>query len=330
MDPRSLEVPTLPPPPKAVSALVYGFNAVASNVAVILFPILFDVFLWLGPRLKADALLAPIMEMLPEIQRQAPVGQAKIIVQLMTEFYNGFNLFSVLRTFPLGVFSLMSVNISVKSPLGTRPALGSSDVLITLGFILLLNILGWLVGSLYFKVVADAALKPHVGPSFARAVLHSMLLSLFWAIISVLATFPALLIMWAITLLDGVLRTVVFMLLAVPASWLLMSIFFSFHGVFVNGQNAFTATLSSMRLLRYGLPPLGWFTMLAIITSQGMDMLWHVPPEDSWMMGVGILGHAFVSTGLLAASLVYYRDLTIWIESASKWFEKQRTSRARA
>jgi hypothetical protein len=83
-------------------------------------------------------------------------------------------------------------------------------------------------------------------------------------------------------------------------------------------------------MLRYALPPLGWFAMLAIIISQGMDMLWRVPPAESWMMGIGILGHAFICTGLLAASFIYYRDLNAWIESAQQWLKKQNTSSARA
>jgi len=70
--------------------------------------------------------------------------------------------------------------------------------------------------------------------------------------------------------------------------------------------------------------------MLTIVISQLMDMLWRVPPTESWMMGVGILGHAFISTSLLAASFIYYRDLNTWIESAQQWLKKQNTSSARA
>jgi hypothetical protein len=31
---------------------------------------------------------------------------------------------------------------------------------------------------------------------------------------------------------------------------------------------------------------------------------------------VGILGHSFVATALLASSFVYYRDMTAWLQSA--------------
>jgi hypothetical protein len=32
------------------------------------------------------------------------------------------------------------------------------------------------------------------------------------------------------------------------------------------------------------------------------------------MMLVGIAGHAFVTTALLAASFIYYRDMNAWLE----------------
>ena len=58
--------------------------------------------------------------------------------------------------------------------------------------------------------------------------------------------------------------------------------------------------------------------------------LWHAAPADSWMMGVGILGHAFISTSLLAASFIYYRDLNLWIETALQWLNKHNKSSAQA
>ena len=83
-------------------------------------------------------------------------------------------------------------------------------------------------------------------------------------------------------------------------------------------------------MVRYSLPNVGWFSMLVIVLSQGMDMLWHIPPTSSWMTLVGILGHAFISTSLLAASFFYYRDINLWINAALQWLKSNNTSSARA
>jgi hypothetical protein len=42
--------------------------------------------------------------------------------------------------------------------------------------------------------------------------------------------------------------------------------------------------------------------------TAGLDYLWSLPAEDSWMLLVGIAGHAVVTSGLLASTFVYYQD----------------------
>jgi hypothetical protein len=326
MNSRSSELPSLPPPPGAVAALVNGFNAIAGNVAVILFPVALDTFLWLGPRLKADTMLAPILDALPDIQAQMPVEQAAILIQFVTDFRNGLNLFSVLRTFPMGVFSLMSTNISARSPLGMRAALDLPNWLAAFGIMLALTLLGWLAGSLYFRSVSRVALNLQAGPGVFRALLQGALLSGIWMVFFAMANLPFLIALGMIAMLSSLLRTLLLIILSIPLAWVLLAVFYSFYGIFTTSQNLLSSTRSSLRMLRYGLPPLGWFTMLTIVISQGMDMLWRAAPANSWMMGVGILGHAFVSTGLLAAGFIYYRDLNLWIENTLQWIKKQNKS----
>ena len=217
MESRKSELSPLPPPPGVLNALVNGFNATAGNVAIVLFPAALDMFLWLGPRLKVDALLAPIMDVLPEIQAQAPAEQAKLFTQIVTDFQSGFNLFSVFRTFPMGIFSLMSVNISNLSPLGTRAALDVPGWLVAFALVLVLTFFGWLLGSLYFRSVARIALKLEAGPGIFRSLLHGVVLSGAWMLLLSLANLPLIILLWVLTLLDSVIRTILMVLLVVSA-----------------------------------------------------------------------------------------------------------------
>jgi hypothetical protein len=43
-------------------------------------------------------------------------------------------------------------------------------------------------------------------------------------------------------------------------------------------------------------------------------------------MLVGIVGHAFVSTALLASSFVYYRDINVWLKIVFDQLQRQTTS----
>ena len=105
----------------------------------------------------------------------------------------------------------------------------------------------------------------------------------------------------------------VFMLL-----WILIPLVFTPHGIFASGKNAFRAMLISGRLVRALFPGVGLFLLSAVIMAQGMGLLWHMAPDDSWLMLAGIFGNAFIGTGLLAASFVYYRGAAAWAMNARK------------
>jgi uncharacterized membrane protein YdcZ (DUF606 family) len=68
-------------------------------------------------------------------------------------------------------------------------------------------------------------------------------------------------------------------------------------------------------LVRAFLPGTGLFLLLAIILAQGLDSLWLAAPDSSWLNLVGITGHAFIYTSLLAASYVYYLQGLVWMEN---------------
>jgi len=58
------------------------------------------------------------------------------------------------------------------------------------------------------------------------------------------------------------------------------------------------------------------FVLAVFLLSFGLNFLWNIPPKDSWITLLGIFGHSFVSTALLAGSFIYYRDMNIWLQSA--------------
>jgi hypothetical protein len=68
--------------------------------------------------------------------------------------------------------------------------------------------------------------------------------------------------------------------------------------------------LSSLQMTRFSLPNSSLFVLTVLFISIGLNYLWRIPEPDSWMLLVGIFGHAFITTALLAASFIYYRDMT--------------------
>jgi hypothetical protein len=71
------------------------------------------------------------------------------------------------------------------------------------------------------------------------------------------------------------------------------------------------------------------FLLVFVIINTGMNFLWNTPADNSWWMLVGIAGHAFVSSALLAASFIYYRDINAWLTAVLEVLQK-RTASAKA
>lgn len=327
MQAQNSELP--PKPPGAVNALVSGFNAITGNLAVILFPVALDVFLWLGPRLKVYALFQPGIQDLTTFQQSTLTLLPSLTSADIAKSWAEFNLFSILRTYPLGVFSLMLDNQSGNSPLGARLNWEIPNWLVLISAFVLLTCAGLFLGSLYFYFVSRVALKPKTGPGLLRVIFHSLLIWSVWTAVCFMVRpflqFGALLLMN-----NQIIVLLIFLLLAWPVTWAGFMIFFSTHGVFALSKDAFDSLGQNFRLLRYGMPPMGWFALMAIVISQGMDMVWHNPAIDSWMALIGIFGHAFITTGLLAGSFIFYRDLNSWVDDALIWVKTHQITSARA
>lgn len=327
METRNTQLP--PSPPGVITALISGFNAVANRAAVLLIPLAFDLFLWLGPRFSIYNLVAPI---LPELERMPaqmqgfPDNSAVLI-----EFFEKANLFSALSTFPLGVFSLMSGSLATTTPFGERITTSIQNLPGLLLWIIALTVMGWLLGSLYFHSVARlVAPEGKKQPSLAHGLLQGFLLSGFWTALLILTSLPVFIFLVVLMLISPSVTSVVLMLISLLALWLSVPIFFSAHGIFSNADQLFRSIVNSFRLMRYALPSLGWFVLIAVVLSQGLNFLWRIPPADSWFTLLGIFGHAFITTALLAASFIYYRNLNTWIDEALQWIKTQTADSARA
>ena len=314
-----------------MKAILSGFNVVAGNIGIILLPVALDAFLWLGPRLTFSSLAAKGLKWLA--QMQATTGQTQAIPQTVKDVLANINLFSTLRSFPLGVFSLMLFNLSAQTPLGPRINWDVSNLFALFGLPILLIPVGCLLGSLYYYMVSRAALQRNPGPGLVRAAMHSLLLAGAWQFIFGIAFFVVLLpFMAVLQLLSGnfIVSLIFLMIVSWPLTWVGLLVFFSAHAVFTDSKNAFASIGQTFRMLRFGMPPMGWFALMALIISRGMDLLWLSAPAESWMTLIGIFGHAFVSTGLLAASFIFYRDLSSWVEEALQWLNTHQIRSARA
>lgn len=316
----------LPPPPGVVGSLKAGFDAIASNPLAILLPVALDLLLWLGPRLRVDQLFKSVFD---EMARYAafsgfPSSELKTLQEntaILIEQLQNYNLASALRTFPIGIFSLMSGSLPAQTPFGAPASFQINSAFILLGWLALLTVVGWALGGVFFQWVSMAVVDPEKANEmhFLRSIVQTIVLSVLFIMLAIMIGTPLMLVMGLIVSASPLMAQGALLILGLLSMWLIVPIFFTPHGIFMHRQNAFLSIYTSLRMARFTLPTSSLFVLSVLLIAYGLNFLWNIPAPDSWMTLVGIAGHAFVTTSLLAASFIYYRDMQVWLQTV---FEK--------
>ncbi|NOH04773.1 MAG: hypothetical protein HND47_23785 [Chloroflexi bacterium] len=309
-------IENLPPPPGIIRSIKAGFDAIASHVTAILLPLLLNLFLWLGPRLRMDALFDSIKNDVVTLWQVGGVSAEEI--QKILTWYDSVipnvNLFWLLRTLPVGISGLPLSEGASSTPLG-NPAIWQVGALSFAGWILLLTFIGWIGGALYFRNVAWVVLtEKDQAIRIPQALMHTVLISIFCTVILTALALPTLFLLMLAAQVHIILANVFMLFVSLASVWVIVPIFFWPFGVFMKRQNALTSILGSIQLTRFTLPTSSLFVLTVFLLATGLNFLWRLPSEDSWMTLVGIFGHSFVTTALLAGSFIYYRDMSAWIQ----------------
>jgi len=311
-------IENLPTPPGIINSIKAGFDMIASHITAILLPLMLNLFLWLGPRLRMNALFDSIKSEVIAIWKAGGVPAEDI--QRILSWYEttipSINLFWLLRTLPIGISSLLFPQQAASTPLGSPLILQVSAVSLV-GWIFILNLLGWIGGGLYFRSVAWLAIQDKNNPPIriSRVIVQTVLTSIFWSILSVMILVPVFLVLAVVLQFSPFIANLLVLFLSLVSMWVVVPLFFWPHGIFLRRQNFATAIFSSVQMTRFTLPTSSMFVLTIFLLSVGLNFLWSIPPQDSWMTLVGIFGHSFVTTALLAASFVYYRDMNTWLQA---------------
>jgi len=316
------KIETLPPPPRVVGSLRAGFDAIASNLPVILLPLALDLFLWLGPRLRIDRLFQPLFDELSRYARFSglPSSDLNALQENTSQFLaqlQQYNLLTALRTFPIGVFSLLSGKISNQTPLGSITIIQVDSLFTLLGWIILLTLVGWVSGALFFRWVSLVVVDPSQAMQIhlSKSIIQTILLSVLYIILAMMIGTPLVVVIALVITASPLLAQGLLLVLGLLSMWLIVPAFFTPHGIFMHQKNAITSISASLRMARFTLPTSSLFVLSVLLIAYGLNFLWNIPSSDSWMTLVGIVGHAFITTSLLAASFIYYRDMQVWLQT---------------
>jgi len=307
--------------PNIIQALLSGFNTIANKPYLILLPILLDLFLWFGPAWRVDEYFAPLINGMTKLPNIDNIGYAEILESYQDywqQIITDFNLASSLRTLPIGVPSLMVSKPSFLNPIGNPLIFSLKSNLQVLGVSILFLLIGYLLGSIYYRSISgqvikstqDNDIKSHL-KVFSQIILMPFLLLIIILLISI----PLLLIFTLITLISPSIGQFVLIIASVFIIWVVMPLIFTPHCIFLYQQNLISAMMTSISVVKTSMGQTSLFLILSIVLMEGMDYLWRSPSVDNWFLFVGILGHAFIVTAVIASSFHYFIDATRFTQS---------------
>lgn len=294
------------PLPSIWATIAAGFDVTARHFWLILIPVLLDSFLWLGPRLSIRLLL----EQMIAFWQQESAAVAGLNVDMLLELAPRTNLFSSLSVPIVGVPALMVGLTPEKTPLPTALIEMDSAGLVFLLFVLF-SVVGLVLTAVYMTLTASVIRQLPVRQALGKLVvnwLKLMGLIITLLIFAMMVYIPVVFAGLLASLISQGLASLVLLAGPVLILWVAVYLVFAPPGIFVNGRPLGRAMIESLQMMRYFLLPAITLLLMVMLIGRGVDWLLLLADDGSWLTGFSIVAHAFISTALLAATFIFYRD----------------------
>jgi hypothetical protein len=185
-----------------------------------------------------------------------------------------------------------------------------------LAWLFTLVALGLLLGTAYLSLAARLAESSQIGlGQWARRLWIDWARIVALVIIALVAAFtvsvPFFLAVEIVGLFAAPLASFALLAGIGMGMWAMFHLFFAAHGILLRRDGVADAIRSSILLVRQNRLSSAGLLVVAVLISLGLSTIWNMPPSESWARLVGIAGNAFVSTGLVIATFVYYQERII-------------------
>ena len=314
-----------------IGSLTTGFEMVGRHLWLVVLPMLLDVLLWLGPRLSPLPLMRRFADLLmaQPLPDPSAAEQIELMVELLDQFGDRFNLFSLLSSLPLlNVPSLLARRApALASPLGEPEVLLIKGLLVLMAWTIVLMPLGLALGFLYLNGLARrvrAMRSPegsNTGPGEVEGAQERSRVTRFLIKIANVFLFATILfILGMIVVPLWSLAVGAIMLIAPPfgflawvigtglGGYLALHLLFVLPGVLVGERGLFRAMVESFVMIQMQFPSVVGLILAVVVIYEGLGFIWSLPSSDSWALFVGILGNGCIATGLTSAIFVFYQE----------------------
>ena len=314
----------IPNRPSVMKALANGFKDMATHAYLILVPILLDLWLLLGPRLTIEKFLSPLIKMI-----QLPAGLSADLAETvqsslkaLSDVANKYSLTAWLRTIPFGTPSLMAGRISTENPLGPAQIIPINNFGTLVSLFVIFTFIGLFITSLYYtwNAITVYPKERDIRSNLMRKTSTLLLIPLIALLAILILILPIALILGISTAINPLLGSIVYFIALLVLINLLFPLLFTPHAIILENKNLLEAAKESIFIFKKSGVFASFFVVIVIFATYISDRLWQNPPDGSWMILVGIFGHAVVSTALILASFYFFKDAKVFAYDITKLF----------
>jgi hypothetical protein len=271
---------------------------------IVLFPVLLDLFFLFGPRVSIAPLVSQVVTMPQFSQALGPDATAQTIS--LAEEANLLGLLSP------GGMTLPTIVPLLGVARGSLTMVDSAGSVVILAFAAML--VGAFAGSVYRAILAQQAREGELSAQripresvvgwYRVVVLAVLLLVAAFLVILPLAFIAALASL--VTAAATAMMTAIVVTLALGAQ---LYLFFAPDAIFVSRVGPIQAIRRSAAVVRAGVWSALTLAILITVIMVGMSQIWvMLANQVSWGLALGIVGNAYIASGLAAASMLFYRE----------------------
>jgi len=321
-------------PNGVVETLSAGYAAINHQLWILLIPIALDVFLWLGPHVSYSPLVDPALargsawvRQIGAVSRRAPSspelnangngngnGNGSVSVddvrQSLMSLATDTNVLSLLARGPLTLPSV-AVLLGGIGALSFVTSWGEGAALLV-GSLLG----GLLIGGFFYAAIAQqvrgAGTNPvAAGLSVPRSLARVLGLFLVLLGFGLLLGLPVLVVVGVMALVAPVLAAFGMALAIVALLLVDVYLYFALNAIFVSRVGPLAAVQRSVAVVRKHLWPTVALALLSWVILAGMDRVWELLAANvqaPFGVALGMLGNAYIASGLIAASMIFYHE----------------------
>jgi hypothetical protein len=287
-----------------IDSLSAGFGVVNEQPWIILLPVVLDLFFLFGPRVSIAPVVGQIVTKPQYIQAFGADATAPVIA-----FAEEANLLGLLSPAGLTLPTIVPVLGIARGSYTMLDSAGAA-VLLALAAILF----GGFVGCVYRAILAQQARESELsvlripGESVV-AWYRVVVLAVLMLVVGFLVILPLAFIAALFSLVTGAATPLMTALVTTLALAAQLYLFFTPDAIFISRVGPIQAIRSSVAVVHAGVWSALTLALLVTVITIGMSQIWVLlASQASWGLALGIVGNAYIASGLVAASMLFYRE----------------------